>query len=424
MATNTLGIIGKGHLVANFFDYLVNSYGEKNTQIFFEGVHRILFLNHGYETTHFFKQSKGYQRLESTLSAINGINKNISLDVVDSFKSLVINSDVVLDAAGGYISRHDQKGGENLYSLFRFGHAKSVAQNGETPSLIDDYKVYSNRFLDTERVDKGRVVMTRNEFEEQWNLSLHIIEAVAKVDELLRTDLSTGIVENSSRSAIGFRMYTEFPFTASMMRERGQQMQRIISSGYADLPTYLIVVNEPCMAANLFTAQCPSIALRTVACTGFDRERLEHVLNDEYALLKEQKGYKDYTLMVSLGGFHDTEMMIPLILPQQGDSEKVLAKIFDGLNYDLAYEFLKRETGAYYINPNHDTKLSDEQVSRHLVRTISSALQSRGKTLSIYPSLIERSLSNGYYHDVVEGDRGMFLVGDHRFMNGRVKIYG
>ncbi|MBI2662711.1 hypothetical protein HYX11_04600 [Candidatus Woesearchaeota archaeon] len=405
MASKTLGIIGKGPLVANLFNYITNSAENKdsNINLFFQEISHINFYNYGYESKDHFENSLSYQDL------ISKIQPKITPEVSDLGK-FIQSSNIILDAAGGYISRHDKKLSDiQPYTLYTYAESK-YSPNPSLPSLsLDcnaDYETYTKK-----KHEKGRLIFTKEEFQRQWEFSLALIEQFHGIDKIYR--------QNPKETSLGFRTYTEVPFTAMMMLQRGfdinLQLTKLKEKGNKFLPTYLVVVNEPCITATVLTSQCPSLIPYTVACTGYDRERLEEVLNEDEYYTEIRHKYNLGWLQVSLRGFHDTKVTLPFISIKDKDSNTFV----DNLNFKNAYHFLKENVGQYYLK-QPPTK-SNQQVSAHLIRTIVNASQSHNKPLSIYPPIAERSLNNGFYQPLLNNERGLFLVGEHHFINGKVK---
>lgn len=403
MAAKTLGIIGKGPLVANLFDYLINSTENKDPyrDLFFQEISKITFYNYGYISKADFENSLSYQKL------ISQISRRITLEVSDLEKFLE-RSDVILDAAGGYMSRHDkERTNTRPYTLYTYAESKCSSVPSLPLDCDADYETYCKKIR-----EDGRLVFTKEEFQKNWEFSLALMELFSDIDRIYR--------QNAEETSLGFRTYTELPFTAAMMWQRGMdidlKLTELKEKGYKFLPTYLIIVNEPCITSTLFTSKCPALIPYTVACTGYDRERLEEVLNQEYEELIKKNNLG--ILTVSLRGFHDTKVTIPFISTNDND----INKLVNNLNYKKAYDFLKKKVGDYYLE--HPLSESNKQVSVHLLHTLVNASQSRNKPLSSYPSNTERSLNNGFYQQLLNDERGIFLVGEHRFVNGKVKADG
>ncbi len=436
MGTKTLGIMGKGRAIHNFFtclrddsleglfDYKKSDskngkdsereierdnlahYIAPSRKIFFDMVEKVVFYNYGYTTDDDFKRG-WLTELEENLSSVH-------FEVQSDFKRFMVCSDAVVDATGGYISWRDTK---KKFSLCEY--AKGLAAKGKSDvklNVKEDWNLYEQGGVG------GRKLMSEEEFLREWDFSHRLIARIGEVDRHLHTHLDEGIRSESSESGyslIGFRMYVEFPFIVSTMIERGKKLQSMAEKGMR-LPTYVLLANEMCMLANVLAGNCPTMAKKIVACTGYDLYRLEKVLNEEYASLKEQAGFPQIHLAVSLKGFHDTQGTIPVIYPQREEDREMFEKIFDMMEYRKAYDFLHKETGNYYPNHISDAKNSDMQTAAYLLKTVVPALQSVGRALLVFPGYDERPLNNGYFQQRDDTGKGLFLVGDQRFRNGKV----
>jgi len=291
------------------------------------------------------------------------------------------------------------------WDLVEFG------KSGVNFSAENDYEFYLNELWlkkFEEYTPEGRKVTGFTEFKKNWNVSLKVLEVVNGVHRLL---------------PIGQRTLTLFPFMVPMLLERGKLFAEAVEleqkKGKKVLPTYITIVNEPCLAATVVTLLCPQMKEYTVGCTGYDVIRLEDCLNDTYAVEKRKAGLEDFTLCVTLRGFHDKEVMIPVIYPLREEDHEKFDRVFNKIDYVKAYTFMKELVGNYFFT-HTDKNMTSSQVDEALLKTIVPALQSRGRALSLFPGKEERALCNGVYQKLSEDGGGLFLVGDSRFRNGKV----
>ena len=416
MTKKTLGFIGKGGVVSHFFSYLESNF-EQGRGLFDE-VDKILFYNYGYETGDSFKASGSYKTITQNIGQLARTTQwNVSVDVAGSPRDITdffSSCDVIVDAGESFIPdmekgrrRSTRKEGLSAYAwdLFEFG------KSGVNFSVESDYYFYLQELGLTKFQDytaEGRKVTDFAKFKKNWDVSLDVLKVVSEVHRLL---------------PIGQRMLTLFPFMVPMLLERGKQFAEVVEleqkKGKRVLPTYITIVNEPCLAGTVVTSLCPQMKEYTVGCTGYDVLRLEDCLNDIYAAEKKKAGLEGYVLRVTLRGFHDREVMIPVIYPLREEDREKFDRVFKNIDYVDAYTFMKEQVGNYFFT-HTDKNMTSSQVDEALLRTIVPALQSRGRAVSVFPSYTERALCNGFYQMLGEDGGGLFLVGDSRFRNGKV----
>ena len=251
------------------------------------------------------------------------------------------------------------------------------------------------------------------EFPEHWNNAYNLINLIA---------------EHHRQSPIGIRTLKHFPFSASMIVKRGQEIRKIIDEKphLYSLPTYINLVNEPCITSTILGGICPEMIPYLIACTGYDKDRLEVVINDNPKIkaFKEKEGLADYRIkLFSVAGWHDTNMMVPVLnLAQMSDDDREKAnRIFSHFDSDSLHEFMQETLGHYWDDYNlgsgkkRQMDVNDE-VDSCLLKTIINACQSRDRPLTLFPD--KNYLSNGFYQGNQKG--GMFLVGSHSLRQGQV----
>jgi len=107
------------------------------------------------------------------------------------------------------------------------------------------------------------------------------------------------------------------------------------------------------------------------------------------------------------------------VYPRTEEERPIFEKVLSHINYPKMYEFMLEKLTSHYQNNEHKQETAD-QVSRAIYRTIISAMQSRRKALSVFPPFHERPLCNGYFHQSVNEETGLFFMGRQRFRNGSV----
>lgn len=389
MGGKTLGVIGKGGLVGHFFGGL-GSLERNSAQRFFSEIDKVLFHNYGYKSSTDFESSGSFQEICKAFEHLEGKGCSFSVEIVDGFSDFFVNSSVILDASSAY----------KPVSLFN--HAKNLGLEGKADkkhlSWKKDFAVYQKS-----SGEKNRIILGRSQFKKRWEESLSLLESIDELSERF--------------GKIGLRTYLETPFSYRMLMDRAEDIRKIVQEmGYRDLPTFVSVVNEPCTAANIIAGICPEMTGKIVAATGYDLQRLEDVLNKEYASVKKKQGLEDVYLRVALLGFHDTNVMVPVICPQEEENVEDFNKLIEVVDVEKAYKFLGEKCGQYFhVNPREKTST---QVDKNVFEIILNASKSIGDELSAYPR--GRPLCNGYFQDIY-GDKGLFLVGGHKFRNGRAE---
>ena len=360
----------------------------------FTGLDKIIFFNHSHHSNEEYikdKWSPICQKLNS---------KGIQYNVIENFEQLIASCDVIVDASRGY----------RFPSLFESAKklkngADFKTTNPPRNAITEDYKKYQSHKKDTQHK-----IMSKEMFTERWNLSYEIMMTAAEVNK---------------KCPIGWRIIDDLPFNIPIFIEKGLQLTNAIKTGI-NLPTYINLANEPCVTSAVMVSHCPEMTPYVVACTGFDRERLQRIFEDEpaYQGIMERCGLTSKEILVSLRGFHDEKVMIPIITsPRSGTAIEKLIEA--GLSYKRAYTHLKQEVGTYWNNYNLNEGIKEqrdvnEEVDNSLLDLVTNALQSRGKALSLYPSQEYRPLCNGYFRELHDNGEGLFLIGDHRFRNGKV----
>lgn len=403
----TLGIIGRGGVVSHFLEYIQIPKNEYALNY----IDKIVFYNHDYPNEDVFRNSGAQDnnkasRVEVSLNLILK-NKNIGNDVTNNFEKFIKTSQIIIDASAGYKP-------ESLltYATHVFEYSVGIRKGSEVTrerknvtkpqfnaSLNEDFKIYQEQ-----AETKGKNVLPKEKFSNQWNFSKNLIDIIHKVDLEL---------------PIGMRIYDEFPFSAEMMIKRGQKILEALQVGHP-IPTYINLVNEPCFTSNLLSSQCPELTSYLIGCTGADLIRLNELLNNEFSEEKKKAGYEQCELRGSVAGLHDKFTMIPIIKPQYGEDKKMFDDIFRDITPKKMHRSMEKMVSEYWNDHHHkDGDRVQTSVSENLMNTLINTSKSRGKELSSFP-FGEDFLSNGYFHE----DLGLFLVGKHYFRNGRVIAHG
>ncbi len=418
MTKKTLGFIGKGRVLSHFLEYVGSN--SLRRDVLFDEIDKILFYNYGYDTGEDFKTSSSYGSIVKTIEhLLEDSSFNVTIDVKGSPKNITdffSGCDVIVDISEGYISgqlSNRAKGArEGSLCAYALGLFKREDVSTISISARLDFRFYQKEMRERERNgEKGRIVLSESDFKTKWELSRDVLQAVNTVHQ---------------KFPLGERSFMLFPFSAPMLVERGKQFADALMKGNKVLPTYLTIVNEPCLASLVVSSSCPEMREYMVGCTGYDVIRLEDCLNAKYAAEKEKAGFKEHHLSVTLRGFHDKEVMVPVLYPLYEKDREVFGKVFEHVDYHLVHQFMKEQVGNYFFT-HTDRELTSLQVDESLFGTIVPALQSRGKALSVFPARKDertgkdgRALCNGIFQEKYDDGSGLFLVGDHRFRNGKV----
>ena len=421
MGKKTIGIIGKGNLIQHFFEHLTKQ--EKKDE-FLSQVDRILFYNYGYQSAEGYEQSSGFKHIKQSLEELVKVgsfqrkpsSSGMQLGSVSDFDSLCSYADIIVDVSEGYRPGYLPDGSEREKSLLGYAHGIFVNKPSDKKMLNweNDYNCYIKEQQE-KSADKCRIIWSKDEFKQHWDTSFELIQIISSVHQ---------------NYPLGMRMLDRFPFSAMMMKRRGQLFQQYIQKNPRRivLPTYINFVNEPCMTSLILATHCPEIAPYLVASTGYDRDRLETMLNDNHNIIaaKERAGFSDFTIRInSISGIHDTHLMVPVPAAHNKNDQEKIAAIFGNFDFDSLTIFMKEAMGQYWSDYNPKTGKVDQrdinkELDASLFATITAALQSRGKPLSLFPDE-EKTLGNGYFRALsADGKEGLFLTGTHRFRNGKI----
>lgn len=441
----TLGIIGKGNLIRHFFAHLGDStvhHDEKyNAKAFLTEFENFFFYGYGYETAEDYRKSLAYSgdgkkekgitqqlselcKAEASKHESSLLSQSVQPEVEKDFTKFFEQSEVIVDASSDY--RPGDLGGEKYREGSLLYYANEIFKgNQPSPESIncaEDFNEYVQKEKSKkERGESGREIQSFGKFQQCWEKSLKTIHSVVKAYRY-----RSG---KEYKQYLGMRMIRILPFNLEMTLKRGQELQEALKSGYNRLPTFVTLVNEPCMVSNILAGQCPQMAPYLVACAGYDAGRLEILLNSHPAIVgaKKKAGVSDdYWLTVdAVFGAHDKEMMIidpeAINTRDRGTAEKIFA-YFDKKKL---HTFLGEILNNYWQDYNQKSGRIEKrdvnaEVDRCLLRTIICAARSRGKAFSVYPAMEEQPLCNGYFQHSVGDNTGMFLMGAHRFRNGKV----
>ena len=405
MVTKVVGIIGEGDAMQHFLsDNSSVDLAAKKQQIL-RVLDGIVFYNHSYYSSSDFVAAK-LGTISSYLDKL-GVKHRAEdgFGPKDSFAEFVGASDVIIDGTRGH----------RFASLHALANKLKVGYDitnyaPDKKDIEDDFKKYNTR------ADKSkRKMLESGAFEERWNLTFEIMRTAAQVNKDF---------------PIGWRILDELPFNAPVFVERGQQLQEIINHGLTHPPTYINLANEPCLTSAMMVGNCPAMAPYVVACNGFDVSRLRRIFEDTdlYKGIMERCHVKKDEITISLRGFHDQQVMIPIVQSRDPNSNALYRLLNSGLSYTTMYQHLTTEVGSYWNNYNlesgHRKKRDvNDEIDNSILDLLSNALASRGKALSLFPHPQERPLCNGYFHIIDTTNnygKGFFFMGEHRFRNGQV----
>ncbi len=414
MGRKTLGILGKGRLIDKFCDYLTDSHFLSKKETFLACVDEVCFYNYGYVNEEMFRKSRYFSEICQKFKSLN-----VNVSVEPDFKTFMA-SDVVVDASMPAIP---PTLGELANSLFEIQQSKSEGRRmqpwaeGEYESIrrksareLKDFCLKKEKNCEVDYtsyssgLSEGRVVSNQEDYNRDWNKSLEILRIVAETD---------------INYPLGLRCLKLLPFAVPMMLNRGEQIQEMVKQG-KPLPVYLNLVNEPCMSSTLLTAVCPEIIPKLVAVVSYDLDRIETVMNQKYQDIKLKEGLEGIKLSVSMTGFHDDDINVPIIHSERKEDEASFMKLFSKLDFSTVYHFLIGEVNRY-IKAYAVDGLGDinTEVSRSLLSAIVNSYESLGKVYTVYPSINNRPLYNGYFQQL-NPKQGLFMIGPHRFRNGEV----
>ncbi len=424
----TLGIIGKGNLIQHFFKHLRDSSTHSDegydAEVFFSEIERVLFYSckDRYNSAVEYAESGGYKAVQKVLGE--------KVDVTDNFNDFFRDSGVVVDTTQGYIPgevkgkfphQEQRKGSllEYICLLRTEGEVnrKEVKVKAEGYSWRKDYDEYL-----LEKKEKGRILMTEPEFQTHWEDSKRIAEAIIGLKEYGYT--------------FGPRTEMAFPFSVGMIQKRGEEINGYLHKdpfvNSPNIPTYINLVNEPCSSSNLLVGKCPELAPYVVACAGYDLERINEQINQDEKVLAEirtaKKGMKvpdNFKIQLAyVWGTHD--LIVP-VFSAGGEHKTEADNILRRFNEPSLYRAVKDAVGRYLKSTLEGGGDINQEVDRCLLKTILCAVRSRGKAFSVYPEfseqhpeLSEPPLCNGYFQRSAGENTGMFLMGAHRFQNGKV----
>ncbi len=413
MGRKTLGVFGKGRLIDKFCDYLTVNPPSLERDSFLACVDEVCFYNYGYKDEETFRKSKNLPEICEKFKSLN-VNVSVEPDF-DKFMSL----DVIVDASmpqipvtlGGLANTlfkiHQPKyEGRRMHPWTKEEYESIKKESGRVLNDFcskrkENYEIDSDSYCSGK--SDGKVVFSQDIYCKNWNQSLEVLKIVAETD---------------INYPLGLRCLKILPFAVPMLLERGERMQEIVKQG-KPLPVYLTLVNEPCMSSTLLAAVCPEIIPKLVAVVSYDLDRIETVLNQKYQDIKSKEGLDGIQLSVSMTGFHDNDLSVPIISPEKKEDEASFIRLFSRLDFATVYHFLIGEVNHNvmdYINGVGDI---NTEVSRSLLSAVVNSYKSIDKAYSMYPSMGDRPLYNGYFQQVGE-EQGLFMIGPHRFRNGRV----
>jgi hypothetical protein len=406
MGGHNLGIIGRGKATKSLLDYVATSalaqFCEQFSTITFYNHYADLFDSrkeayeknppkdkpslYPYDRKEFVNNGLFKEQLEQRLPKIG----SIEFEPEEDFDTFFTKSDVILDASGGYLPK-------SLDVMALKMHRKNCPYDLVPHSIDSDWGKY---VVDCK--ERQIPAMTSKEFEKYWNHSA----------KLLRTfgDRFT----NPKQPALGLRLAWVFPFAHQLMHNRANKIHTLINEkGITRMPTYVNIVNEPCLTSNIITAINPEMAAYTVAATDYDWTRLEEIFEKEYRGVLGNAA----KMRLTIAGTHDTYTVVPVLEPKTSAHKKAFDKFMKHANNrEKVHTFLQRQVGFYFTR--EPPEIRQLHVSKGILRTLLNASKSRDKALSIYPSLSERPLYNGFLQETELG--GMYLIGPTRFRNGRV----
>jgi len=121
-------------------------------------------------------------------------------------------------------------------------------------------------------------------------------------------------------------------------------------------------------------------------------------------------------------------VIVPEIWPMPDEDPVKFEKLFSQLkDYQQAYYHLIDELARYIDSSGQvDSPIQKERIDiRHdvdegMMQVIVNGLKSIGKPLSIFPPFEKNPLFNGYFQPYYNQDEGFFMIGAHRFRNGKI----
>lgn len=411
MGKISLGVIGKGGAIQHLLETLTTPFAvtehHRSEEIylrplelvnsFYDLIDEIVFFNYGYETNEFFERSL----LSENESYFQELCNKLEVKVEDNFNLFFHDNDIILDASGAY----------RPISLLNYAKALDQGKNlDETgPPKLDleeDLKIARREFLGCHKSFDDQ------SFRDDWKLSLKVLEAISGVHD---------------EFPLGGRSLWRTPFSIPTLIRRSQQIRRLNEKLRIN-PTYINIVNEPCTTSDIMSGICPDIIPYLVALTGVDMKRLELSINeDEHVLnIKRKNGFSDNWIHLrNILGRHDDYLMVPVIEPRSSEDSLILEAVSNEINYDAFFREMQQAIGSFWGKNQGGERVNvREDVTRNILETIISAALSRVDPLSVYPSLEALPLNNGFFTRVFEkDDQGIFLTGNHRFLNGMVYPY-
>ena len=405
MVKKTLGFLGKGGVVRHFFRHIQ---ARSDYLEFLQEVKTLVFLQKGYENNEHYRRSPAFKDIQESIQK----NKlDMHLEIVDSWKVLLSSCDMVIDATQSPPPYSLKELGQSLWKN-RFG----LCKNGDRidPNLKDDFRRYQElEERKKEEGDLGRLRTNYEDYERRWNASKRYLEKIISVHKVF---------------PLGCRSLNFLPFNIDMVIERAEAIKSAMSGTGLRLPIYLNIINEPCVTANIMASIYPEMTLKIVACTNYDLMRLENKLNDYLLGAKKKAGLEDYTVKFSSFGFHDDKVIVPEIWPRKQEDYLNFERLFSQIeDYQQAYNHLLSELTRYIessgqvdgINNSESTDIRHE-VDEGMMQVIISGLKSIGRPISVYPPVEKASLYNGCFMPLYEDNRGFFMIGAHRFRNGKI----
>src|SRR3989344_2968089 len=408
MTTKTLGILGKGKFIQHLFSTLASLSSEEQEQ-FREAIDSIVFYTGRYKNNTDFRRSadsdgkNNFETIESNIKEARGI-----VELENNFTSFFMGSDIIVDATAGFQPASLQR--YMNYSLL----PKKERKLHDKPNinLDSDFSNYQNRAR-----DDNFIPLSKEEFTKDWNITSLLLQKLTEVNDEFQ---------------IGMRILDEFTFSAPMMLRRGEEISKLLSKApkYVNMPTYINAVNEPCLTSSLLAVTCPKLTKTLVAYMGYDLNRLERVLNEDERLLaiKKKENVPDYMVKLQgIVGWHDRNMMIPLM---QENEDESLCKITSNFDARSFFNYMQEVMGKYWERYNSQSGTEErrdinKEISLTLLQTIKAAAQSRGKALSLTPSSKEAPFSNGYLQEELQNENssnasvGMFFCGPQLFRHGQ-----
>jgi len=211
------------------------------------------------------------------------------------------------------------------------------------------------------------------------------------------------------------------PINIPLMVEYSKELKPFTEI-YVHKPTMVMAGNEPSACSSVMASICPELTDHIIGFSSVDLDRLTELYNKELKELKEQYGLEDVTLKVGIKGNHDHKMIPKLYVDDQIDQEK-LKCLFANVNYQGMFNHITKKLINYWHDNHGSGRNLNEQVAVSLVNLTNNILNGLGKSLTPSPEMCNaflHPLKNEYQGINIRPGRGLFFVGKHKMLNGKL----